>query len=193
MEAEGRKLTTRNALDNIRPNGGFRGFLYERTGLLPQEQDIGALRLVTEGKMTQEQLDMFLSSPDRLQVGNAGNAIMDRLAAMADDGALSRDPKWTPPTLGGEGTGAIRNPLAYAATARGNQERVSQALASVREKAGLPDDAREALSSAVARLGSTSDRVVAETIARSTLAKLPKDAKSFARPILAALVEHIKH
>jgi hypothetical protein len=29
--------------------------------------------------------------------GNAGNNLIDRLAAMADDGKLTRDAKWTPP------------------------------------------------------------------------------------------------
>ncbi len=97
LEAEGRKIGILNAQDDIRPGGGFRGMIYERAGLLPSQQDVGALSLLKDGKITPEQFDAFLNSPDKLMAGNAGNALTDRFAAMADDGSLTRDAAWAPP------------------------------------------------------------------------------------------------
>jgi len=128
-----RKVSITNDLDNVTPGGGFRGYVAERTGLDPVNQDIGALRMVAEGKMSPRQLEAFLSAPERLQPGNAGNAIVDRLRSMADNGDLARDPNWTPPEptptalpVPTDAKGAaIRNPIAYAAAAKGNQDRLT--------------------------------------------------------------------
>ncbi|WP_150291150.1 hypothetical protein [Sphingobium estronivorans] len=96
MAQEGRKIGIANARDDIVGDGGFRAFAYERTGLLPSQQDAGALRLLKDGTISPEQFNAFLAEPDRLMAGNAGNAIVDRLASMAEKGALNRDPKWEP-------------------------------------------------------------------------------------------------
>lgn len=197
-----RRLGIVNDRDNVRPQGGYRGYVYDRTGLLPADQDAGAMRMLAEGKLPPEQLEAFLSSPDKLQAGNAGNAIMDRLAAMADEGSLTRDPSWSPsPQVPAPGLQAyqdaqglpIRNPLAYAATAKGNQDRVSQALASVRDHAELDDAVKEALGSTITKLGSTSSRIIANKLTASTLRKLPAENRDYARSILAPLVQGIKH
>lgn len=100
LEAEGRRVGIANARDNVTPSGGFRGLVYERTGLLPADQDAGALKALADGAITQQQFDAFLSDPSRLMAGNAGNALIDRLSAMAEAKALTRDPKWTPPAPG---------------------------------------------------------------------------------------------
>jgi hypothetical protein len=91
-------VTLKNNLDDIRPGGGFRGFIYDKTGLLPSQQDVGALTALAQKKISPEQFDAFLKSPDQLMAGNAGNALVDRFAAMADEGRLQRDPKWSPPS-----------------------------------------------------------------------------------------------
>jgi hypothetical protein len=96
LEAEGRKVGIANDRDNVRPGGGWRGLIYDRTGLLPADQDAGALAALKDGHITPDQFQAFLDAPDRLMAGNAGNALTDRLASMADSGRLSRDPQWQP-------------------------------------------------------------------------------------------------
>ena len=96
LAAEGRKVGIANARDNVTPSGGWRGLVYERTGLLPADQDAGALAALKDGAISPEQFRAFLDAPDQLMEGNAGNALVDRLAHMADNGRLKRDPKWTP-------------------------------------------------------------------------------------------------
>ncbi len=96
LEAEGRKVAIANARDDVRPTGGWRGLLYDRTGLLPSQQDAGALSALKDGAISPDQFDAFLGDPARLMQGNAGNAISDRLGSLADSGKLKRDPKWTP-------------------------------------------------------------------------------------------------
>lgn len=96
LEAEGRKVATANARDNIVPSGGWRGLIYERTGLRPAEQDAGALAALNDGAISPEQFDAYLTDPAVLMRGNAGNSLIDRLAAYADSGRVNRDPKWSP-------------------------------------------------------------------------------------------------
>ena len=195
LTAENRKVGMLNARDNVRPTGGFRGYLYDRTGLLPAEQDTGLLKLVAEGKVTPEQQRLFLEAPEKLQRGNAGNAILDRLKAMADAGTLKRDAAWSPTVAEGAVPAApgIRNPLAYQATARASQERVSQTLALVQQEARFGSKATADIASAVTRIGATSDRVVADRILKSVMRKLPDtEARAYARTILEPLTKAIK-
>lgn len=96
LETEGRKVAVRNARDNIRPSGGWRGLIYDRVGLLPREQDAAALSALNDGAISPEQFQAYLDEPGKLMSGNAGNALIDRMAAYADSGRLKRDPKWTP-------------------------------------------------------------------------------------------------
>lgn len=197
MTEAAQRLMARNARDNLRPSGGFRGYLYERTGLLPQEQDQGALRMLQAGDITPEQFNAFLSAPDRLQAGNAGNAMLDRLEAMAGGGDLARDPEWTPPAPPSSSSGsvegeAIRNPIAYAATAKANQARVSAAIEAVRGDTSLPEPTKEALASALASLANTSKRAEGEAIVTATLEILPKAAKAKAQAILNPILAQLK-
>lgn len=97
LVAEGRKVAMQNAKDDVRPGGGLRGLIYDRAGLLPSQQDAGALAALKDGKISQEHFDAFLSNPEALMEGKVGLSLMDRLATMADDGKLSRDPAWSPP------------------------------------------------------------------------------------------------
>lgn len=250
LTAEGKKVSIANARDNVRPNGGYRGEIYERTGLLPAEQDAGALKALKDGAITLEQFQAHLNDPAKLMPGNAGNALMDRLAAKADDGVLKRDPKWSPPPANASreaaqaafreadamwkqaqeaddalfsqtgldrterptsaiveeafarreqaqrdlvGTGAaIRNPLAYAATAKGNQQRVSDSLSSVLSDPSLSSDHRETLATAIAEIGNTSSRERAQGIAMDALDRLGADHREHGRSILSPLIEQIK-
>ncbi|WP_156103352.1 hypothetical protein [Sphingobium herbicidovorans] len=290
MAQEGKRISVANAKDDIVGNGGFRAFAYERTGLLPSQQDAGALRLLKDGTITPEQFNAFLAEPDKLMVGNAGNAIVDRLAAMAEKGALARDPKWqpqpkipmqqgqppaiysagevAPQPIANEGGGmaidiaapaaptwkssdqgiteaqrnfakayeawsdeldkaapdrdavnslydakeqagrildaevfqqsqqqsgpAIRNPIAYRATAEANQARVSSVIDAVRSDSSLDDGAREILSSAIATIGNTSSRDKAQGIATDALDRLPEGLRDKARATLQPLVSQIK-
>ncbi len=98
LASEGRKVGIANARDNVRPSGGWRGLVYERTGLLPADQDAGALAALKAGAITPEQFQAFLDAPEKLMAGNAGNALTDRLAHLAETGKLKRDPDWSPPT-----------------------------------------------------------------------------------------------
>lgn len=246
LAAEGQRVLTKNAQDNITPQGGWRGYVYERTGLLPADQDAGALKAMADGKITPDQFEAFLKAPDKLQPGNAGNGLVERLSAMADNGTLKRDPKWKPPVPDavipvirkGDGNWSslsdvpqavrdeamdqffaanpqasghltvrdgnlivqedaaskvIRNPLAYQATARGNQARVTSALQSVRDNDGMDFTTREVLSDAIANVGNVSSRTEAGRIVASALDKLPDDAsRAQARSILSPLVSQIK-
>jgi hypothetical protein len=97
LAAEGRKSAMLNARDDVRPGGGFRGYVYDKTGLLPSQQDAGALVALRDGKITPDQFQAFLDAPDKLMTGNAGNHLVDRLAEMAEAGRLQVDPKWTKP------------------------------------------------------------------------------------------------
>lgn len=97
LKADNKRVGVINDRDNVKPGGGYRGIVYDRTGLLPAEQDAGLLKMLANGKITPEQFDAFLKAPDKLMNGNAGNAIADRLSAMAEEGVLKRDPKWKPP------------------------------------------------------------------------------------------------
>lgn len=97
LASEGRKVGIANARDNVKPAGGFRGLLYDRIGLMPDQQDAGALAALKDGVITPEQFDAFLSSPEKLMHGNMGNHLSDRLAHMAETGKLKRDPDWSPP------------------------------------------------------------------------------------------------
>lgn len=115
LAAEGRKVGIANARDDVRPSGGWRGLIYERTGLLPSQQDAGALKALKEGNISPEQFRHFLDAPDNLMPGNAGNALTDRLASMADSGHLKRDPSWTAPR-----PEAAAPPLGAAVDAQGN-------------------------------------------------------------------------
>lgn len=247
LEAEGRKVAIANARDNIVPSGGWRGLVYERTGLKPADQDAGALTALKEGAISQEQFDAFLDNPSLLTRGNAGNALMDRLAAYAESGKLTRDPKWTPrrtvsreadllqeldeidPIRGAlgegssfrdselgllqdrpadfaraneirqelsrirqEGAAGIRNPQAYAATANANQQRVTDAISAVRSNGDLRDSEKEAIASAIAELGNTSDRSRALSIQLGALSNLPSERRAYAKAILSPLVSQIK-
>ncbi|MFZ5740883.1 MAG: hypothetical protein ACOY3S_03515, partial [Pseudomonadota bacterium] len=66
--------------------------------LLPADQDAGALAALKAGAITPEQFQAFLDAPEKLMAGNAGNALTDRLAHLAETGKLKRDPDWSPPT-----------------------------------------------------------------------------------------------
>ncbi|WP_156313594.1 hypothetical protein [Erythrobacter sp. SG61-1L] len=99
LEAEGRKVAIRNARDNVTPSGGWRGLIYERTGLRPAEQDAGALAALKDGAISPAQFEAYLSDPSKLTAGNAGNALIDRLGSYAESGRFPRDPKWKPRPL----------------------------------------------------------------------------------------------
>jgi hypothetical protein len=97
LKADNARVGINNDLDNIIPADGYRRYIYDQTGLKQKEQDIGALNAVWKKKLTPEQFDAHLKSPDALIPGKAGLALTDRLASMADDGLLKRDPTWKPP------------------------------------------------------------------------------------------------
>lgn len=98
LAEEGKRVAIANARDDIRPSGGWRGLIYEKTGLLPSQQDAGTLMAMQDGAISKEQFDAFLKDPSKLMAGNVGNALMDRLSAMAESGRIKRDPKWSPAT-----------------------------------------------------------------------------------------------
>lgn len=287
LAAEGGKVAKANARDNIRPSGGWRGMIYERTGLLPAAQDAGAIKALKDGAITPEQFNAFLDDPSKLMSGNAGNALVDRLASYADNGSLDRDPRWPGASAGSSSATAnlsdaaqamlsnvdprtvqelgidparatkreiellteldqvdpirievggddgvsrsysrdsamgpefyrpediaraeairaelaaikaakaqdIRNPIAYRATAEANQRRVTEAVAAVRDREGLSDKDREALATAISRIGNTSSREEAQSIAIDALDRLGADSRDYARSILSPLVAQIK-
>lgn len=86
-------------LDNVRPTAGegWRGHVYEQTGLMPKEQDQALLKMVQSGAISPEVMKRALSDPMSLMKGNAGNKIVDRMKQMVDEGLFPRDPKWKPP------------------------------------------------------------------------------------------------
>lgn len=173
-----------------------------------------------------------------LPLRDSGNALMDRLAAMADSGKLKRDPKWSPvpaivtrsgswktfgevpqsvrddayvefhranPGVSARGTvvdgqlvvsaerSEIRNPLAYEAAAKGNQQRVSNTLKSVQNDPFLDADTREIIASAITGIGNTSSREKAQALATDAIDRLNDDHRGYARSILKPLLEQIKH
>lgn len=251
LTTEGRKVAIANARDNVKPSGGWRGTIYERTGLLPAEQDAAALKALRDGAISQDQFEAYLDDPAKLMQGNAGNALIDRFASMADNGVLKRDPKWSSspvsPRIGREAAQAafdeadalwrqahdadaalfeqtgldrtqrptapavaeafakreqaqrslqeattVRNPSAYAATAKANQQRVTDTLSAVREDLSLPNDARETIATAITAIGNTSSREKAQAIATDALDRLGAEHRDFGRSLLSPLVEQVK-
>lgn len=91
------RVGVNNLRDNIVPQDGFRSTVHAKTGLKPAEQDAGVLNALWQGKIAPEQFTAFLKNPADLMPGNAGNSMIDRLASMADNGKLPRDPNWKPP------------------------------------------------------------------------------------------------
>jgi len=197
LEAEGRKASIANDKDNVRPGGGWRGYVYDQTGLLPADQDAGALKALNDGAISQAQFNAFLRNPEKLMTGKAGLALVDRLGQMAETGKLSRDPNWRPQvaasSLGVSETGkTIRNPLAYAATAKGNQQRVSDALQAVHSDATLKDAEREILAGAVTAIGNTGSKTKAQAIVADALDKLDNGKRDYARSVLLPLAGQVK-
>ena len=97
LAQDARNTMKANSLANVKPQGGFRGLIFEKVGLLPEQQDAGAMMALRDGAITPDQLNAFLEAPEKLMDGNAGNALLDRLASMADSGQLKRADDWTPP------------------------------------------------------------------------------------------------
>jgi len=249
---DGRKVAIANARDDVKPSGGWRGTIYERTGLLPSQQDAGALKALNDGAISPDQFQAYLDDPSKLMAGNAGNALIDRLGSMADDGVLKRDPKWSPAPVSSrigreaaqaafdeadalwrqaqdadaalfEQTGldrtqrptapaveeafatkreqaqrslqeatTVRNPAAYAATAKANQQRVTDTLSAVREDRSLSDHARETLATAITAIGNTSSRETAQAVATDALDRLSSNHRELGRSLLSPLVGQIK-
>jgi hypothetical protein len=163
---------------------------------MPQEQDAAALSLMNDGIISPDQFKLFLADPGKLMNGKAGLAITDRLKALAVAGKFPRDPSWSPPAPPSAAVEAggvtIRNPLAYRATAEGNQERVSNAIASVRDRGDLDAGVRETLATALSKLGSVSDRLIAERIVRGAVEKVPEALRAEARSILNPIAGQVK-
>lgn len=86
----------------------------------------------------------------------------------------------------------IRKPLAYAATARANQGRVSDTLAAIRGNTSMPETEREIIASAITSIGNTSSRQAAQGIATDALDRLAADRREYVRSLLSPLVQQIK-
>lgn len=197
LEADNRRVGINNDRDNVTPGGGWRGYLYNRTGLLPADQDAGMMMLLKDGKIAGSQFAAHLSTPADLMTGNAGNAIADRLSSMAEDGTLSRDPAWSPPSSSSvdptaDGSTVIRNPLAYAATAKGNQDRVSAAIQRTQDHPTMDTKTKAAVGNALATLGNTSSKADANTIVANVLSGLPEESKADALALLSPIAGQIK-
>jgi len=114
---------------------------------------------------------------------------------MADDGSISRDAKWSPPTSPSPeaGTVSIRNPLAYAATAKGNQDRVSNTLGVLHANDAIPDNVKQVIGEAIGRLGSTSNAADADAIVSSTRQAVPDELKDYVARLLSPIAQQIKN
>lgn len=83
-------------LENVPPEGGFRGLLRNRTGLLQSEQDAAALQMLTRGKISLDTYNRFLSDPKSFmkkgkKPSTAGLKLADRMAQMVkEEGWLAR-------------------------------------------------------------------------------------------------------
>lgn len=203
LATENKRVSINNDRDNIKPGGGFRGRIYEQTGLLPRDQDIGALQLLAKGAITKRNLDHFLKDPNKLQKGNAGNAIIDRLASMADEGLLQRDPHWKSPPAEPLTPTAVKGPvdangmpivneIAYRAEATGKQTRVTEGVKGIQSEPKFNDDQKGLVGAAATRIGTTGNRDLAETILMETLKSVPPELQVTVAKYLRPLVEQIK-
>jgi hypothetical protein len=92
-------MSRRMEASTVVPNGGFRGMIYQNTGLTQPAQDAGLLRMVMNKEIQPEDVTRIMQDPNSLKRGGstAGLKLMDRLGQMADQGILQRDPNWTAP------------------------------------------------------------------------------------------------
>jgi hypothetical protein len=198
LTSDNRRVGIINDRDDVVSGGGWRGHLYDQTGLRPSQQDAGALLMLKRGQLQGRQFASFLSEPEKLIAGNAGNAIVDRLKSMADAGELERDADWSPPsTVSGlpavDASGApIRNVEAYRASALGNQQRITDAIAAVRDHPQLQPDTKLQLGEALGKLGSTGSSEDAKAITADALNGLTKSEKAQALAILTPITAAIK-
>jgi hypothetical protein len=83
----------------IRPTEGYRGMIYQQTGVTQPVQDQALLHLVKRGELDPADLKRVMADPNSLMRGKskAGLKIMDRINQLADEGVIPRDPAWKGP------------------------------------------------------------------------------------------------
>lgn len=83
----------------IRPTEGYRGMIYQQTGVTQPVQDQALLHLVKRGELDPKDLKRVMADPNSLMRGKskAGLKIMDRINQLADEGIIPRDPDWKGP------------------------------------------------------------------------------------------------
>lgn len=205
---------------NEMPGGGIDQTIYEYTGLKPKEVDRGLNALVRAGKITQQDLVNFHVNPEALQTGKVGYMIQDLLNKMADKGGLQRDPDWKGPSTAQGGpqgplnpqpgpsqpsapqaaparpntpqTGNVRNPIAYEAQARANQDRVTKAIERVNRQR-LSDQDKARISAVLSRIGATNNREDATSIAQAGMEGMNAVPRSVLRREAAGLIQQIRH
>jgi hypothetical protein len=187
-----RELRTQNRMEDNPGLGGFDRSIYDQTGLRPQEAQRGVFDLFRQGKITPEEFRAFFNAPRDLMAGNAGNHVMDMLDAAARRGQLARDPEWRQAAPEAASARPQSPTSAYDAQARGNQERVTAAQDRV-ASSELPDEVRQAVSTAIGRVGKTNNRIDAAKVRNDTVKALPEEHRAAALAEIDPLVRQIRH
>jgi len=210
--AEQRRLIRDHIKSGTVPGGGIFKLVYDRHGLNTGQAAIGLNSLVQAGRADPEIARMFIDEPEALMQGNVGNAYIDMLGKLADEGKLQRDPDWKPqaaqgPTTGmpGQGptmTSATRQPpmderrrIAYEQQARANQDRVSQTINAIQADQRIPEAIKPRLLEAAALIGKTNNKQEAQKLADGVDGALSFDTslKMIAQTYLQPLVDQIRH
>lgn len=201
------QTTQQNRANDIIPGGGFDRAVYDNTGLKPSQWMKAVGDMLQAGEITQDEHDAFLNEPQALMDSGRGLQIMDAIGRKAEAGQYTRDDSWVPPNQrtppqGSPGPSGgysqaypsgIRNPLAYEAQAKANQERVTNTLNMVQQDPDLGNYA-QAVAEAVGKIGTVNNKAEARVILKDlvTNAGNPLIAAKAAQ-YLAPLVDQIRH
>jgi hypothetical protein len=163
----------------------FHDYVEQNTGLPFEEQKAALAKLVDGGQVTQDEANRFVTAPKTLMRNNRGNRIMDM---------MGRKPAAAPEVSPNAPQSAnIRNPIAYAATARANQARATAAAERIANNPAIDPVSKQIIGKAITKIANTSDRAEALDVASKAISGVPSEvARNAARTELTPLVEQIK-
>lgn len=176
------------------PGGGYDTYVYENTGLRPEDVDKGILTLAQRGLITDDQLEAFYVNPRELMEGNQGNVIMDLLAGLKEEGVIggSQGPSFgsnspQTATIPPQGSSTIRNYPAYQATVASAEAGRDAAYQAVQES-GLPPKDQQALVGVIDDVVAAKSKPEKQAVLAN--ATLSKPAQTVAQKVIAPLTQY---
>ena len=161
----------------------FDGQVYARTGLKPQEALTAVKGMADRGEIPTAVHDAWRDAPEQLMNGNIGNQIIDKLSQQK--GNIVADHEASAPK--------IMNPYAYAAQAKGNQARVTNADKHILARKDLSDSTKGVIRNGIEAIGTTNNKMSAAAIRDHVLGQLNGKDHDVASSVISPLVEQITH